>query len=181
MGHPMVLGMKSESAGLSRATLCAPMTTVRAAFLISLVLVLSGCQQEHPTSHPQLFEQKADGAPQTNEVGPGTTDSAALVMASCGRPGSDTVLAIYDKLNNGPVRRMVYRHLHRVITLDFTPSHPLKRDPNAPHHAVPTPRLPAGSVWRFDEASVPKEIDMITAARVAVFLPCAGEALKAEY
>jgi hypothetical protein len=158
------------------------MATLRAAFVVSMVLVVGGCQEEHPTSHPQIFSSAVNpAAPATNEVGPGTTDSAAQVMGLCGRPGSDTVLAIYDKLNNGPVRRMVYRHLHRVITVDFTPSHPLKRDPNASRHAVPPARLPAGSVWRFDEASVPKELDMITAARVAVFLPCAGAALKAEY
>ncbi len=157
------------------------MTTARAAFLISLTILAAGCTQERPTSRPEVFLPKAQAAPQTNEIGPGTTDSAQQVMASCGRPSSDTVLAIYDKLNNGPVRRMVYHHLHRVMTIDFTPSHPLKRDPNAPKHAVPPARLPAGSVWRFDEASVPKELDMITAGRVAVFLPCAGAALRAEY
>jgi hypothetical protein len=109
-------------------------------------------------------------------------DDANLVLADCGRPSSDTVLAIYDKMNNGPVRRVVF-HTKRLVTVEFIPSHPLAKGARDAHHKLiklPT-SLPDGSVWRFDDAKVPKELDIITADRLAYFFPCGAKALHPEY
>jgi len=105
------------------------------------------------------------------------TDNAAQVIESCGKPSPDQVLPIYNKMNQGPVRRMVYRK-QRLVTLEFSPTHPIARA-DAHHHL--SAQLPAGSTWRFDIAHVPKELDVITAARMELFLPCAAKALRSEF
>jgi hypothetical protein len=159
------------------------MLTRRPVVLISLAcLIILGCK---PIRRPQRAEWDAqhDTSTQPHFVEPPKIDDADLVIGRCGRPRSDAVLPIYDKLNNGPVRRMVF-HAKRTVTFDFIPSHPIakvtavrapfKRPPVLPRH------LPPDSVWRFDDARMDKE-EMLTSNRINFYLPCAAAALAKEY
>jgi hypothetical protein len=155
---------------------------MRTSFVLALAcVVLAGCKVEKLPSREQVQQQNQakDQAGLTPQVVPSPNiDDAQLVLSACGQPASDQVLAIYNKMNNGPVRRMVYRG-RRVLTLDFVPSIPQARAVKGPMRAAP-PTPPAGSVWRFDEARMEKE-ELMTSARVGVYLPCAGAALAKEY
>jgi hypothetical protein len=166
-----------------RATLAANMHRPRTLAIASTVcIVLFGCQS------PQ---ERIESAPQNSNAQPGIAiaehktpniDDADLVITHCGRPSSDIVLPIYDKMNNGPVRRIVF-HTKRLVTVEFIPSHPITKGTKDAHHKpvkLPT-TLPDGSVWRFDDVKIPKELDIITADRLAYFFPCGAKALHPEY
>jgi hypothetical protein len=153
-----------------------------AAFAILLCAFTLGCK---PTSermneaaeHPTATAEQSGGVDVTENSAVAQTDNADQILQSCGPPSSDQVLPIYNKLNQGPIRRMTF-HQRRLVTLEFIPSHPIERTSS---NQKLTPQLPAGSVWRFDVAVVPKELDMITAARLKLFLPCASKALRNEF
>jgi hypothetical protein len=160
------------------------MLTTRTARLLSLTCLLAfgcltlGCKEERLPPREQTVH-----APQTKFIEPPHIDDANLVIARCGHPRSDAVLPIYDKLNNGPVRRMVFRGT-RTLTFDFIPSHPIPKITTAtapfPHPQKLPTTLPPDSVWRFDEARLGKQ-EMLTTNRVKLYLPCAAEALVKEY
>jgi len=159
------------------------MTFYRFSILLALVsLTALGCKPIKRESRVEWNAQH-DTLTQPHFVEPPKIDDAQLVMASCGRPRSDAVLPIYDKLNNGPVRRMVY-YFHRTVTFDFTPSHPIAKITTLrapfPRPQVLPRHLPPDSVWRFDEARMDHET-MLTSYRINFYLPCAATALKKEY
>lgn len=109
-------------------------------------------------------------------------DDAQRVKQACGEPASDTEQAIYDKVYNGPVRRMVYVN-RQAIVMEFIPSLPEARP--AGHEAPFPPELrapatpPPGSVWRFQTARV-GEREFLTSTRLSIYLPCAATALADE-
>ena len=153
--------------------------------LLSTCLFFAGCETERGPSHAELEKlNRPQVYPTPSAFVFSTVDDANRVLQACGRPTYDAILPIYDKLNNGPVRRMVYHGRHD-ITLEFIPSHPLARvtDQPAPfpHPPITLPvTLPANSVWRFDDARMQEE-DLMISRRIKVYLPCAAGALAYEY
>ena len=150
-------------------------------FLASLAAF--GCGTNHGPTRAELREQRQLAAVgQASIVPQPDIDDAELVIARCGRPSYDAILPIYDKLDNGPVRRMIYRGRH-ALTLEFIPSHPIARFTETPapfaHGHLPL-NLPADSVWRFDDARMQQE-EFLTTERINVYLPCASAALRKEY
>lgn len=154
-----------------------------AALVVALV-VAQGCQVEHAPNREQRQEKHMEevakkGLPPTP---PPKIDDAARVVAACGPAAYDRVLAIYDKRDNGPLRRMVY-HGRETVTIDFIPSVPLARkvveEGPLPQRRL-QPLLPRGSVWRFDDAWMQKQ-EYLTADRIGLYLPCAAKALSYEY
>jgi len=150
------------------------------------VLFALGCKPERVPTREQRAEQRQAALAGTPIPAPPppNVDDAELVTSRCGPPVSDRVLLIYDKINNGPVRRMVYFG-KQEITFDFIPSVPRARA--TPEHETyehfvedVRPELPPGAVWRFDDARV-RQADLLTSRRLKLYLPCASEALFQEY
>ena len=156
----------------------------RANLAVSALLLCTltcGCKisSEHESSAPPRPAQPVipGGIDVIENTNLAHSDNAAAVLRSCGRPASDHVLAIYNKLNQGPVRRIVYKQ-KKLVTIEFIPTHPIERSQAKGHL---TAKLPAGSVWRFDVAHAPSELDAITAARLQLLLPCAAKPLRSEF
>jgi hypothetical protein len=130
-------------------------------------------------------QQKAEHAQNSlppNQPLPPQGDDAERVMEACGRPSSDTVQAIYDKLYNGPVRRMVYRG-RQVVTLEYIPSLPAAHQTDVPAPFPPglraSPYPPPNAVWRFQAARMENQ-EFLTSKRFEIYLPCAAHALADE-
>jgi hypothetical protein len=144
-----------------------------------------GCQVEKNPTRKQVAEEKAaihasKSAPPPNPT-PAIND-AALVLETCGRPASDTVVPIYDKLHNGPVRRMVYQG-RQLVELEFIPASPVARQTNVEAPFPPGERAPAiappDTIWRFQSAHMENR-EFVTTSRLEIYLPCAAHAMEKE-
>ena len=144
-----------------------------------------GCRIENPPTRRELAQerkeinaQKAEPPPQRYPV----VDDAERVMEACGRPASDTVQPIYDKIYNGPVRRMVYRG-RQVVVIEYIPSLPTAHQTDVPAPFPPPERAPAypppNAVWRFQSARMENR-EFVTSTRLEIYLPCAARALRDE-
>lgn len=145
-----------------------------------------GCRVENAPSRRDRAQEKkareAETAPLPEVPRHPVVDDAQRVLEACGRPASDTVQPIYDKTYNGPVRRMVFRG-RQLVALDYIPSLPEAHVSHIPapfpppERASPTP--PPGSVWRFQGAFMENR-EFVTSTRLAIYLPCAAQALADE-
>jgi hypothetical protein len=151
-----------------------------------LMTCMLGCENMQKRTESATAIKNRNGGVAVKQVAANpTVDDAALVMARCGMPATDEVFPIYNHLNNGPVRKVLYRGKHTVL-IEFIPSHPILKDtvdqrrPLKGTEGLPK-ELPAGSVWRFDAAMMKNEEEAITADRLAFLLPCASKALHPEY
>ncbi len=92
-------------------------------------------------------------------------------------------MPVYTKYYNGPVRRLEYVGMHSV-TLDFIPSLPKAElayvEAPLPHDGRGYGALAADATWQFQAGYMEQE-QMVTARRLAVYLPCAGEALRRDF
>lgn len=138
--------------------------------LLGLTILASGCapselgggRSETEAAPPQA--QLFAGAV-TSRAGD-EPDDAALVLGACGRPGSDRVVILRDKLHDGPVRKVSYSGL-RYVTLEFVPAEGATRSASA------TP-------WRFSVAHM-AEKEIMTSSGLEPALPCAAKALSQAY
>jgi hypothetical protein len=141
-----------------------------------------GCRTEHPPSRQQLESEDVARIAAT-PVGPSPVshvDDANRVLARCGSPMSDEVLSVFNKLQNGPMRRMTYTN-GQDVTLDFIPAIPVAHASNA-QAMMQRPGggpVPSPVIWHFNEAHMQQQ-DMLTAKRLAFYLPCAAAALYPE-
>ena len=153
----------------------------------SLLLGLAatvGCRIDHPPSRSQrqeIRQEKLADVPLPILPQP-AYDDAVQVIQFCGSPRSDTVMPVYSKYYNGPVRRLEYVG-RRHVTLDFIPSNP--RAELAYGEAPLGPSYGGGPVspnttWRFQAGRMEQEV-MITSHRLEFYLPCAGQALKQDF
>ena len=159
---------------------------VAASLLLAGLTAALGCRIETAPSRidrKELHLEKLADAPLPILPQP-EYDQAEHVMQSCGQPLTDIVTPVYSKYYNGPVRRLEYVG-NRRVTLDFIPSRPRAQ---LAHEEAPLPhngyngytQLPPNATWRFQAGRMEQEV-MITAHRVAFYLPCAGEALNHEF
>ena len=144
---------------------------------------LVGCRVENPPTRREIAqERKVERAqtalPRSQPLAP-ATDDAERVLEACGRPGSDTVQPIYDKLYNGPVRRMIYRG-RQLVMLEYIPSLPVAHQTYTPAPFPPeeraSPYPPPNAVWRFQAARMENQ-EFLTSKRFEIYLPCAAHAL----
>ncbi len=160
---------------------------IRSFAVLMCLLAVScvGCRIEDSPSRREVAQQgRADRAdriaPPPSHIS--VVDDAQRVVDACGQPASDTTQAIYDKIYNGPVRRMIYFN-RQPIVVEFIPSLPEAR--LAGHEAPFPPELrapatpPPGSVWRFQTVRM-GEREIMTKTRLSIFLPCAAKALEDE-
>ncbi len=162
------------------------MATQYSAVLCCLVaLSCLGCRVEDPPSRRDIARD--DRAEEAQRTPPpphalAVVDDAERVIESCGQPAGDTTQAIYDKMYNGPVRRMIYFN-RQPIVVEFIPSLPEARQSG--HEAPFPPELrapatpPPGSVWRFQAVRM-GEREVMTSTRLSIYLPCAALALADE-
>ena len=155
------------------------------ALLCLLALGPLGCQVERNPTRKQVAEEKAAINARESVAPPPATpaiNDAARVMESCGRPASDTVVAIYDKLHNGPVRRMAYLG-RQFVELEFIPASPAARQTDVEAPFPPGVRAPAvappDTIWRFQSAHMQNR-EFVTTSRLEIYLPCAAHAMEKE-
>jgi hypothetical protein len=145
--------------------------------LLVVCIQLTACRTEMlRTAEEKMKEDAADPQNRVKIVPGADVDEAKMVLRACGEPSIDRVLAVYNRDDNGPIRRMIYTGSQEV-TLDFLPSLPLVRHSSTFNHAVLQPELPQGAVWLFDEGRVEHE-ELRTSKRLQAYLPCAAKALQ---
>lgn len=155
------------------------------ALLCLLALGPLGCEVERTPTRKQVAEENAAIRAGKSAPPPSPTpvvNDAALVIETCGRPASDTVAAIYDKLHNGAVRRMVYQG-RQIVELEFIPAAPLAHQTDTEAPFPPGERAPAiappDTVWRFQSAHMQNR-EFVTTSRLEIYLPCAAHAMGKE-
>jgi len=147
------------------------------ALLLLACLGLTACKTEMLRTKDQKLKEDAADPANAVRITPGAdTDDAKLILRACGQPSIDQVLAVYNRSDEGPIRRMVFSGTHEV-TIDFLPSLPLIRRSSTFNHAVLRPELPQGAVWLFDEARVAHE-EILTSQHLQPYLPCAAKAIN---
>ena len=155
-----------------------------ASLIFSGLFLTLGCRIEKPPSRiekAEIHKKELADAPLPVLPQP-DIDDAQRVVETCGQPVSDSVVPIFSKYYNGPVRRLEYAG-RRDVKLDFIPSRPRAE---LAHGEAPLPHggysytLPAGATWRFQAARMEQQV-LITAHGVAFYLPCAGDALSRDF
>ena len=150
---------------------------VATALLFLTCLGLSACKTEYLRTAEEKMKEDAADPNNRVKITPGAdTDDAAVVLRACGQPATDRVLAVYNRADEGPIRRMVFTG-NQEVTVDFLPSLPLVRHSSTFNHAVLQPELPQGAVWLFDEARVSGE-ELHTSQRLQPYLPCAAKVIN---
>jgi hypothetical protein len=130
-----------------------------------VLLPLLGCENiSQRAPFIANMRQQRKGVPVQYLASADPDDDAQDVILRCGTPTADTILTSDSPYNNGPVRRLYYRR-KRPVMLEF----------------IPGSKSGATTDWRFDDAKVRDELDIITADRLDYFLPCAAHTLKPNY
>jgi hypothetical protein len=144
-----------------------------------------GCRVDHPPTRKQVAEERAEDnaehtAPAAQRIP--LYNDAARVIEACGQPLSDTTVAIFDKLYNGPVRRMTYRG-RQIIIVEFVPANPEAHQTDIPAPFPQPERGPTSvspdTVWRFQTAHMQNR-EYLTSKHLDIYLPCAAGALRDE-
>src|ERR1700685_4495446 len=77
--------------------------------LLLTCLQLAACKTEMLRTKDEKIKEDAASGQGAVKIVPGADiDDAQLVLRACGQPSADRVFAVYNRSDNGPIRRIVY-------------------------------------------------------------------------